>query len=469
LFAGACSEILPDMPEAAALHRAGLALDEGDTGRARTALLEAWRTGRSAVVADLIGLLDARQPDALPAQLAAVLTPRVSTTLERFTPLLRIDDPRVSAFALAQLERLPFTTPGAQPLLESFLRVVLERRDVRLLAAAKTIREGLRTRLTRAPVRDALLAELDHAVTTLKRLEPTSTPAARALTDGLRARLASLAAPAQSEEALLAAIYERPFEDGSRLVYADWLLERGDPRGEFITLQFKRRAGGLTEAEGKREAALLKKHGRQWLGALAPVCSFGKGYARTTFERGFLCRADIILSVGKKLEPLWRASEWRTVEALDGSWPLELLEKAPLTALRGIDRPLTVETLTALQRGRLKLGAEAIELNADVRDWALVRSVFPHVRAVSVWWRGTPSVALLQQFAALGLQRLEFRRTWDSPRGADVDAEFASLLEALKSTRLTVTELALMPGWGAERARPALVELRPSGSGFAPS
>ena len=289
------------------LQQASAALDQGDTAAARLALLEAWRAKRSPAVAELVTLLDARQPDALKAQLDQVLTPRVNTTLERFLVVSRVDDPRVSAFALAALERLPFTTPGAQPLLEAFVRVVLERRDVRLLPRAKAIREALRTRLTRAPVRDALLAELDHAVSLLKAMELRSPDA---LETSLAARLAPLAAPSQSEEALLAAVYAQPLDDGPRLVYADWLLERGEPRGEFITLQFKRKQSALSEEENRREKALLKQHGKQWLGALAPVLSFGKGYARTTFQRGFISTADIILSVGKKLEPLWRADEW---------------------------------------------------------------------------------------------------------------------------------------------------------------
>ena len=38
-------------------------------------------------------------------------------------------------------------------------------------------------------------------------------------------------------EASLQAIIENPDDDAPRLVYADWLEERGDPRGEFIRVQ----------------------------------------------------------------------------------------------------------------------------------------------------------------------------------------------------------------------------------------
>jgi uncharacterized protein (TIGR02996 family) len=39
------------------------------------------------------------------------------------------------------------------------------------------------------------------------------------------------------EQALVQAILANPTDDGPRLVYADWLEERGDPRGEFLRIQ----------------------------------------------------------------------------------------------------------------------------------------------------------------------------------------------------------------------------------------
>ena len=39
------------------------------------------------------------------------------------------------------------------------------------------------------------------------------------------------------EDAFFQAILETPDDDLPRLAYADWLEERGDPRGEFIHLQ----------------------------------------------------------------------------------------------------------------------------------------------------------------------------------------------------------------------------------------
>jgi uncharacterized protein (TIGR02996 family) len=105
---------------------------------------------------------------------------------------------------------------------------------------------------------------------------------------------------------LLTEIYESPREDGPRLVYADWLLERGDPRGEFIMLQFKEERVGLTAVEKLRVERLLKRHRVEWLGALA-------GVVDGEFRRGFLATAHVKKPIKDELA---LAPEWQTVETL---------------------------------------------------------------------------------------------------------------------------------------------------------
>lgn len=445
----------------APLERALAALDGGDLPGARAALVEAWRQARSPAVADAVGALDARGHDELRRRLDEAITPRVTSTLERLAPLLELDDPRVSAFCIEALARLPFTTPGAQPLLLALLDAVARRGDARLLRRAPEIREGLRTRLTRLAVRDALLTRFDAVVASLAA-RPPHQPSA--LERHLEERLAPLRAPARDAASLLAAVYAAPEADGPRQVYADWLLERGDVRGEFISLQFKRHRGEQTPADEAHEAALLKKHGRTWLGPLAPVCSFGKSYSRTAFERGFLATADIMLSVGKKLEPLWAAREWATVEELDGSWPLELLERAPLAGLQRLDRILSVETLERLRALSPRLPVREATVDANPASWAAAKRAFPRLDTLRIWLQLVPTLEQLERLSGLGLTRLQVNLAWNSPSAATNDAALPALLKALATTPLAFESLAIHR---YDRRGATPIELRRTATGLA--
>src|SRR5947208_2415677 len=86
---------------------------------------------------------------------------------------------------------------------------------------------------------------------------------------------AIVASPPPGEAQLLAAIHAHPGDDELRRVYADLLLERGDPRGELIVLQLRRAAGEASEREMEQERALLKRYAKAWLGPLARVIELG--------------------------------------------------------------------------------------------------------------------------------------------------------------------------------------------------
>lgn len=88
------------------------------------------------------------------------------------------------------------------------------------------------------------------------------------------------------DDAFLQAILENPDDDTPRLIYADWLEERGDPRGEFIRIQCQL---AVMSADDERrslleqhERELLARHQYRWLRELRPLVS---GW---TFRRGFL-------------------------------------------------------------------------------------------------------------------------------------------------------------------------------------
>jgi uncharacterized protein (TIGR02996 family) len=83
----------------------------------------------------------------------------------------------------------------------------------------------------------------------------------------------------RSEADLLAAIAAAPDDDAPRMVYADALIERGDPRGEFVALSCK---PARTAADDKLIARALREHGKAWLGPLAAVvdksCEWDRGF-----------------------------------------------------------------------------------------------------------------------------------------------------------------------------------------------
>ena len=81
------------------------------------------------------------------------------------------------------------------------------------------------------------------------------------------------------EEALLAEIAANPADDALRLVYADRLIERGDPRGEFIQLQVRAKRGHDKAVEARLSE--LRPLEKEWKDAA------GFDETLTTFDRGF--------------------------------------------------------------------------------------------------------------------------------------------------------------------------------------
>ncbi len=85
-------------------------------------------------------------------------------------------------------------------------------------------------------------------------------------------------------ELFLKRILEQPGDDAPRLVFADWLEEQRDPRGEFIRLQCALAKSADAASQKKlrqREQSLLKEHGKRWsqsYSGIAERCSFRRGF-----------------------------------------------------------------------------------------------------------------------------------------------------------------------------------------------
>lgn len=97
------------------------------------------------------------------------------------------------------------------------------------------------------------------------------------------------------------AMVNAPWEDAPRLVYADWLTENDDPRGEFIVLQCRLASGRLgakdVKAAKAREAELLDAHREEWFGPLEKWLRERDAYAlsHVKLRRGFVssCRLTV--------------------------------------------------------------------------------------------------------------------------------------------------------------------------------
>ena len=121
-----------------------------------------------------------------------------------------------------------------------------------------------------------------------------------------------------TNEELVAAVFDDPRADEPRLIYADWLLERGDPRGEFINLQFARHGGQRADKKGpgERELELLSSHREAWIGTLRCITP-------VEFRRGFVAKARLS---GFDLD--LENPEWSTIEELWIEWADAAPDKA---------------------------------------------------------------------------------------------------------------------------------------------
>lgn len=141
------------------------------------------------------------------------------------------------------------------------------------------------------------------------------------------------------------AMVNAPWEDAPRLVYADWLTENDDPRGEFIVLQCRLASGRLGAKDVKaakgREAELLDAHREEWFGPLEKWLRERDAYApsHVKLRRGFVssCRLtvqqrDDLATLFQKA-PLLEALELRgDAVALLSSPLLETLKEVSLRA-----------------------------------------------------------------------------------------------------------------------------------------
>jgi uncharacterized protein (TIGR02996 family) len=136
--------------------------------------------------------------------------------------------------------------------------------------------------------------------------------------------------PETTERVLERALLESPDDDAAYAAFADRLNELDDPRGEFAQVQLRLEDAGVPAKQRaalhKREKALLKEHGRQWLGELAPFLLDQQGVPehqaqsgdgnRFQFRRGWLDSVHIPFLDADLARALGRAPQTRLLRNL---------------------------------------------------------------------------------------------------------------------------------------------------------
>lgn len=228
---------------------------------------------------------------------------------------------------------------------------------------------------------------------------------------------------AAEEAALIAGVQAAIDDDAPRLVYADWLLERADPRGELIHVQcLLHRNESLTPppAESKalldREAALLDSHGDTWL---APILAYLRQWK---WSRGFL---DTVMSNATFLDgaPAIFARHPVTKLRLEGLKARDL-DRLGRTALPGVRhlrldtqritgtsaRALTSPTFSALEGlflvGNPLLGDAGAKLLASESHLGQLKDL--DVTACNITTVGAKALAHARSLASLETLRLKY-------------------------------------------------------------
>ena len=286
----------------ALLDKINAKLSANDRSGALDLLLTAWAKNASPAVAEAIDALDTVFANERGARIRAIAGQTMADTVTMLRRAQTWRDPRLTHVLAGLLRQLPWSGARSRATWRDVFEVIAKHGDPRLIAIAKTLPA---TWTVGQPLQTWLANQLASAVERMPVVQPHPEEAAiAAFATSLRAQGPTPAATPRNTKSLLAAIYASPADDTPRLIYADWLQERGDPRGELIALQL----GGT---KTKREAQLLVQHKKAWLGPLANVL-----HGDVNFRRGFPAAGTVIFRNQRDVEQFGHLVEWATIEEL---------------------------------------------------------------------------------------------------------------------------------------------------------
>jgi len=298
--------------------------DTGPRAAARKALQTAWE--KRCAEGALVGL------ERLLAVIREGTVPDIRARFDRLRE--RAPDPRVTLLVERFASELHLRSDQARAMWTAFFRLVVHTGDPRARPHLERLAGLAREVLAKSyePFEDYLVQQVPRV---LEKLPAAGAFAGleqlRAEVDALLAApFAEVAAPKTPVERLEAQVLERPSDLDAIRVWADALLEAGDDRGTFVTLQLTAEERPLTAKEAKLEARLLKANRLSWLGQAGAILET----KTATFRRGLLDSALL----KKKARPAdLGAPELRPVAQLWAPAPA-LLGHENLVSLRRLGR-----------------------------------------------------------------------------------------------------------------------------------
>jgi len=437
----------------ALLKRAAASLQAGDAVPALDVLLDLWARERMTRIREAISALS-KKVEVTPLKLGGSQKDDYLAWTERARALRPIDVQLLAETLLLASARERAQEHFIRGRLKLLAKFPSDPRAAEMIELLDVNLPGLRWS-----------ADLDRA---LRRHALPPRPGARSLTTEVAEELAELeqalraaalkpvGAPeaarpgAGSAEALLAAVLADPLNDELRLIAADKLAETGDPRGEFITLQFQRLHGTQSREGAEREHSLRKKYGGKWLGHLGAHvvksdAQFAKGFpaaVTTTVNRIYKAREALAL-------PDW--STVREIRFNDVSFfgpQMKSLEGATQVSDSGLQMLLTCEPPPPLKMLEVYPSGELCRAKPEEWKWPRGLARLTQLTQLELVWPmpdglpRRPEPLLMGIAAALppSLTKLGFWRTRLNPV-ADRD-ETAALLQRVppQVRQLTVGE-----------------------------
>ena len=312
-------------------------------------------------------------------------------------------DPRLGRALLALLAQPPYAGVKSRGMLSAILERLAETRDGRAAGPADELADRY-LGVVHSGTGRWMVGELKAVARRLEAAAPAELPGELAATcAALEARFGrpavdgALAAKRRTIEELLAEVHADPDDDGPRLVYADALLERGDPRGELVALQLARARGELSDEARAREAELLADPAR--VAAWAQPLSSGGG---CTFERGFPSEISLYRTAKAILgEPAWATiTTVRAISRVSQTVAAQICELPHLRSVATLSVPF-FERLCERPRPWIHVGIDGAEAPAAAAFAAL-----PALRSLALSAGDVPPDDLL---ASLDLRALVLR------------------------------------------------------------